>query len=88
MHHTVTPPLQEVGQQPDCDSARVIRQPASGGLPVSCLWHVDTCHLLCFGPRRRLPCTTLRLLPCRNLDNNRIVTLPESFGNLQVGRDL
>ena len=59
MHHTVTPPLQGLEPQPDCDSARVIRQSASGGPLVSCLWHAVTCHLLCVGPCMRLQCTAL-----------------------------
>ena len=43
----LTPPLQVLGQQPDCDPARVVWQPASGARPVSCLWHASLCHVLC-----------------------------------------
>ena len=39
--YRLTPHLQVLGQQPDCDPAGVVRQPASGGIPVSCMWRAD-----------------------------------------------
>ena len=33
----LTPHLQALERQQDCDPAGVVRQPASGGIPVSCL---------------------------------------------------
>ena len=36
--YRLTPHLQELELQPDFDTAGVVRQPASGGNPVSFLW--------------------------------------------------
>ena len=63
----LTHPLQELGQQPICDPARVVWQPASGGRPVSCLWHAVMCHVLCVGPQWRLTCMMRLTSPFQGL---------------------
>ena len=58
----LTPHLQERVQQPDCDPARAVWQPASGGGPVSCLWRAVICHVVCASPHSRLM-GTIQLAP-------------------------
>ena len=65
--YRLTPHLQGLGRQPDCDPAGVVRQPASGGNPVSCMWracHVPLVVCVLISPtRRRLMGTVYRLTP-------------------------
>ena len=58
----LTPHFQVLAPQQDCDPGRVIWQPASGEIHVSCLWHAGTCHVMCASPHRRLM-DTIRLTP-------------------------